>query len=952
MRTLRNIFAIIALLSAASCAVDNVDAPSYGVNSSDVVTVLGRMTRFDDKDVTTRGVKDENEAKLTSMAVAIFPVKEDGTALAGPCAYWQYTDNQAELLFEINRTVNSFNRNARYAMYVFCNMPELEDFGIGSTLDDMLTTAQEVKGIDIPTNGFPMIGSLGDTFSTALDRDNQLFILSPTKNNQANGELVAPTVAKPKADGSGWGDPQTQTLLTIPMKAMFAKVNFSIEVRPDQTIEGNYSPQFTLDGYTVNNVPSKVDFNSASNSDTEVLSDGYSLNNADRTTAVGANKINFSFYLPERLLTPATTWDEYDYPFGKGSDIRDEDLVYRQRYKSMLLSEQQKATNIVISGRFRDHQNHSWDVDYTIYLGADNYGDFNILRNSEYNNYVTIRGIQSSSDMSDKEGAISIDHRVNVTRTQPAIISLRREVLLDSHFEVRPLRVRKSEIGDVEGINAVKVEVLNPGSADTKTGTWWMRLERSFGDGTLAGSPEATVNGQPTTIYIDSDPNSPSYGKRKFFTYNLIDGVDANATDATLKNSTEVILPLTDDTECCWIYIDECTETGDGIRAGQIKVTYGSLSGSTFTPANNASYPDVTYIINQRKLFDVTGPSGRDYHIEYEEEYLHNFDADDNYGETEYDGMEWGLDGLQLSYADNSDGDGHFSVIAKSGDSWINDIIDGFMNYFISSLNSFYDFYVKKHDSGVMSIESNLHDRKGWDFCNEIIQVANGYGYNVPAAKPENTIDVLALNEKPKSAIEYCYNKNKRNANGQVAWTGNTANLNWYLPAIDEIEDIVMSKYGGGLYTYSRFIDFQGQYYWSSQPAFNKNLLHYNAAVIWRISAEYDYYIDDVLRARATRVVYDSSFHEESSSVTGIYEVIHLRGTGSNDKTPYNLEELLKTQNSISYNYTYNGGFLGMETIRDTRTFTKSDLISRKPGNQLRNEKNRVRCVRKVATQQ
>jgi hypothetical protein len=312
--------------------------------------------------------------------------------------------------------------------------------------------------------------------------------------------------------------------------------------------------------------------------------------------------------------------------------------------------------------------------------------------------------------------------------------------------------------------------------------------------------------------------------------------------------------------------------------------------------------------------------------------------------------MEWGLEGLQLSYPDNRNGDGHFAVIADSGDDWISDIIDGFMNYFISTLNSFYDFYIKKHDSGIMSNEQNLHDRKGWDFCNEIIQVANGYGYNVPAAKPENAIDVLALNEKPKSAVEYCYNKNKRNANGQVAWqdangTSHSENLVWYLPAIDEIEDIVMSTYGGGLYTYARFIDFQGEYYWSSQPSFNQNLLHYNAAVIWRITADYDYYTDDELRARATRVVYDSSFHEESSSVTGIYEIVHLRGSGSNNTTIYNLEELLKTQESVSYTYSYNTGIVSSKT--DTRTFDKSDLISRMPGNQLRTEKNRIRCVRK-----
>ena len=926
MRYTQYIASFVALIFATACTIDDVDR-TINQSSSDNVTVIGRMTRFTDCDVATRGVKDQDEAKLTSMALAIFPVNEDGKALAGNCAYYQYSDNQQELLFTIDRVSANFTRDARYVMYIFCNMPGMGDFGEGHSLDAMLASFYDVEGLNIPENGFPMIGSLGDTFSTKFEKDNQVFILAPSVGT----ELGLPLIDDKKKD-----------LLTIPMKAMYAKVNFTIEVRPDQTIEGNYSPQFTLESYTVNNVPSTVDFSNATNSDTEVLSGSYSLNNADRNTAVGANKINFSFYLPERLLTPTTTWDQYEYPFGKGSAIRDEDLIYRQRYKGMLLSDAQEATNIVIKGRFRDHQNHHWNVSYNIYLGEDNYGNFDIRRNYEYNNYVTIRGIQNSSDMSDEQDAISIDHRVTIERTQPAIISLRREVLLDSHFEVRPLRVRASEVED-SNINAVKVEVVDP------TTTNWMRLERSFGDGTPAGSPETTVNGQATSIYIDSNPNSASYGKRKFFTYNLIDGVNANTTDATLKNSTSVILPLTDATECCWIYIDECTEVGDAVRSGIVKVSYGSYDGTTFTPANNANYPDVQYIINQRKLFQVTGV--KTYNIEYEEEYLHNFDADDDFGQTDYEGMQWGLDGVQLSYADNSNGDGHFSVIASSGDSWINNIIDGFMNYFISSLNSFYDFYVKKHDSGVMSIESNLHDRKGWDFCNEIIQVVNGYGYNVPTAKPENSIDELSLDEKPKSAIEYCYNKNKRNNKGEVVWstgtnTYNQSQLNWYLPAIDEMEDIVMSNYGSGLKTYARFLDFQNKFYWSSQPAFNKNLLHYNAAVVWRISANYDFYTDDVLRARATRVGYNTAFYEESSSVEGYREVVHLRGSGTNDKTTYNLETILQSQDLVSYSYNYNTGIFSSST--GTMTFDKSDLITRKAGNMLRTSYARVRCVRKA----
>lgn len=924
MRYTRFITALAAFLVATSCAVDDVDSAMSGVNSSDAVTVLGRITRFDDKTVDSRGVKDENEAKLTSMAMAIFPVKEDGSGLAGNCVYYQYSANQQELLFTIERGTN-YTYNQPYVMYVFVNMPGMEGFGQGSTLAEMMEVVYNVENLNIPENGFPMMGSLGDTFSTTFDKDNQTFILSPT---DSNNHLVAPTVGG-----------TTQNLLTIPMKAMYAKVNFTIEVRPDQQIEGNYSPQFTMKEYKVNNVPSTVDFSNGTNSDTNVLADSFSLPISGNTVASGANKINFTFYLPERLLNPATSADKYDYPFPaladgdkdeNGNGIRDEDEVYRQRFKSQLLGSDQKATNIVISGTFRDHQNHYWDVDYTIYLGEDNYGDFNIKRNSEYNNYVTIRGIQSSDDMSDNADGIAIDHRVNVARTQPAIISLRRETLLDSHFEVRPLRIRKSDVENVDpNINAVQVEVVNP------TTTTWMRIERSFGDGTLATANDRK-NSNGESFYI-TDANSPSYGKRRYFTYDLINGTVA--TNHPLTESTTVVVPLSEADECVWIYVDECTEAGDGVRAGIIRVTYGNLNGSTFTPTTDAAYPVVNYTINQRKLFEVTYGDNT-YYIEYEEEYLHNFDADDNYGSTEYDGMAWGLNGLQLSH--------QYKAYFATG------IFANIMNWLMDSelaVAPYYDFYLTRD---INNTDAERRDNSGYDFCSEIIQTVNGSG-NINTDTDDN-IDVLPLNQQPQSAIEYCYNKNKRNSNGQVAWqdadgTAHQENLNWYLPAIDEIENIMSSTYtyeGETYNTYSRFLDFQGKPYWSSQPAFLRGLGHYY--LFDTVDQTADYYFDDKSSARATKIIYNNTtqqYENMSSGVDGYAQIMDiykpLTGT-SNDPVIVTV-----TNDDFTYTTTHTGvSWSGIQTKTFSVTVDKMTDKDAHPGNMLRASKARIRCVRKM----
>lgn len=906
MRYTRYIAALVALVVATACTVDPFDFPTMETpdSSRDAVTVMGRITRFEDKDVATRGVKNEDEAKLTSMALALFPVKSDGSGLDGNCVYYQYSANQQELLFTIERGSN-YNYDTPYAMYVFCNMPGMSGFKQGTTLEEMMSAFYNVENLNIPENGFPMMGSLGDTFSTTFDKDNQVFILSPT---DAQGKLVAPTVGG-----------ETKNLLTIAMKAMYAKVNFTIQVKADQQIEGNYSPQFSMSGYTINNVPSKVDFSNVTNSDTEVLTGGYKLPVSGNTVASGANSIKFSFYLPERLLSPATSAENYQYPLGKNgatvngySNIRDEDKKYAQRFKSKLLSGDQKATHIVIDGEFRDHQNHYWDVTYTIYLGEDNYSDFNIVRNSEYNNYITIRGIQSSSDMSDNATAISIDHRVSVERTQPAIISLRRETLLDSHFEVRPLRIRKSDVGEVGGINAVKVEVLDPST------TKWMRLERSFGDGNSTNDP---TNSKGESIYIND--GGVSNGKRRYFTTNLVSG-STNATDATLANSTEVVVPLNDADECVWIYVDECTEAGDGVRVGIIRITYGTLNGSTFTATTNSAFPVVNYTINQRKLFKVVYDANNDntlanseraYYIEFEEEYLHNFDADDYYGSTEFEGMKWGLDGVVLSHTNEA-------LFFDSSGSWFGNIVNSVINSVKnnSGVKPLYDFYVKSHDASAVSGNPTMSEYNGYNFCSNVISYVNSGADET--ADEDDYITTLALNQQPKSAVEYCYNRNKRDNNGNVT------SVVWYLPAVDEIEEIVTSKYidsdNAVKPTYARFKEFQEQFYWASQPAYIRNRARYEG---WVADSNGAYFYDDVERARSTSVSYSgSTYIPTASGVTGYDEGLLISAEWFGASVTHTF-------------YKEVGQTLGGEALK---------TMKRQDGNRSRSEKNRIRCVRKM----
>ena len=952
MKFTHYIVAVLSFIAMTACTAEDMKSPTANMQSEDVVKVIGRVTRFTDHDVTGRAAKEGDEGKITSIAMAIFQVKDDGTGLFdGNCKYYAHSE-EGGLTFNIDRSSDGLNipKNKRFAIYVFANIPGMKDLENGASLETMLKISTEVKGIDIPENGFPMIGSLGDTFSTSFDKDGEEFILAPTSNGNDNGDLVAPTVG---------GVPQN--VLTIPMKALYAKMNFTISVRPDQqAVEGKEPPKFTLLNYQVKNVPNAIDSDNDTNPDgaSYVITSCNGLAFDGSKEASGANTINFSFYLPERYLDPEGT---FEYPFEKGTystqvdsdqnGYRDEDEKYMQRYKCMLLREGQYATNIVISGRYLDHQNHQYDVDYTIYLGKDNYGNFDILRNYEYNNYITIRGIQTTNDMSGNNSVVSIDYRVNVTRTQPAIISLRRETLLDSHFEVRPLRVIPTGEGVDNEINAVRIMVKNPTTTD------WMRLERSAGVGTTYAGK---TNASGESIYITAD--GASKGKRRYFTHNLVTGDNKGTYDYPLNESHTVDLPLAFTEgenpqpipECCWIYVDENLAEGDDVRTGEIIVTYGKLEGTEFTPTSSPEFPKLEYVINQRNLFNVTYDN-RSYNIEYHEEYLHNYDAEDDYGQTDYEGMQWGLPNTQLSYTypaiylETSGSDNIFDDWGGNTDEAKNAVIQLALK--LITVDPKYDFYLTRDN-----VNTNLtrRDHAGYAFSSEIIQHVNGKGnYNNDNI---DNIDILALNKKSNSAIEYCYNKNKRNAEGHVVWEDeskeggyNVDNFDWYLPSIDEIEEIVQSEYesdNNAVHkTYARFIEFQNKFYWSSQPSYIPYYLHFNRynwypIVGWgdRLSEDVEgyYYIDDTENARATKVNIKGKDAEGN-------DVIEIPSSAASTHKSYKNGIFYLSNGVVGSDKKVNKTLvLGQENIENTNYHN----ILEYPGNMPRTTMARVRCVR------
>ena len=871
MRLSRYITAILAIFIAASCTIDTTDdLPIVSGGGSDCQFKFeARATRFDDYNVTTRANKTAEEAYVSSMALVVFPV-EDGKIQ--PCISYARLSGD-NLTFTIDRKQLRESLKAAgqdedkydgvpFALYVFANMDLPATFGDLSDeqkkLDWYLKEYyhQNTNGIRRPQNGFPMYGSLGDFVTPGAD--GKKFILMPKVG--AGKADVLPTVDGTPSD-----------YIPIPMTALYAKHSFSIRIEPDQELNEGIIPMFTMTGYKVYNIPAGAEIDWSADSKnmeengSEVLSNEASV--VVNGQAISNATIDFEFYLPERLLDPATSAEKFKYPFGKDgstvegyNNVREEDKRYCQRYKKQLLGDNQKATYIVISGQFRNHQGHTYDVDYTIYLGADNYGDFNIKRNAHYINKIVLRGITASSDQSVNQDGFFVDHRVNVERSLPIIVNLQRETKLDSHFEVRPLRIRYP-LADGESLPAgakVTVEV----EAKTKTDdAKWVRLEHK-------NSAE------------EGDATYCTNGKRRYFTTNLVTFTlqdTGSKIEITLNGAKQ---------ETVWIYIDQCDYydgqtvgevTYDDSRQAIISVTYEDASGKQephkYTLNQYTLYPVKTTRLPSDVQGSATASGDFTYYIEHEEEYLYNFDSDDNYGQTEQAGMKWGLEDIQLS----SIGDA-FYLSHSVGGAWT-DVIGDYSTRTSQAFNTLspkpkYDFYLirdiryimgEHFDTQLLKPETNkygdilnIHNFDGYKL-NTIIRdyILSNYRDNEKAK-----IEAIALDEKPKSAFAYCYNKNKRNKEGIVE------TIEWYLPAIDEIEDIAENAYGdfGTV--------FQGNLYWSCQPAYDYitvALQRYRYPLFSWQKVEGNifyggYFADDVDRARATRVKLSEGKYEETIS--------------------------------------------------------------------------------------
>lgn len=182
-----------------------------------------------------------------------------------------------------------------------------------------------------------------------------------------------------------------------------------------------------------------------------------------------------------------------------------------------------------------------------------------------------------------------------------------------------------------------------------------------------------------------------------------------------------------------------------------------------------------------------------------------------------------------------------FIEIAYSEEFWGNDYTE---TIYMEQFEEYLDYYDPLEEYNT----PNIYEGLAWG-CNGI---ATGAGYdnyhdglnatNTIITKAKQT--TLTLYDNPRSAAEYCYNRNYRNSVGTVS------SKKWFLPGIRQME-FALTEF------YSKYPEFQQYYYWSSAPAKYKQLF---------ITYE------ESTRARATKVMEGKYAESGSTDASNNYE--------------------------------------------------------------------------------
>lgn len=602
--------------------------------------------------------------------------------------------------------------------------------------------------------------------------DLEQFVYRPASGTVSTGLPAEgmPMVGVRTLDLTG-GTPENDR--QVELTALMARIDVTIQL--DSEVQDGNLPAFYLMDWTARNLPTQVAFTAPDAGGRTGWTEAWTTQSnvsLQRTIYNRNGQISFTFYMyeniqqPEWKIDPGEEWANPNVDPATLTDAEREKALYpdgvskTQRQRYKPYLAHADAASIVLHGFYMTYNGAAYEVRYTLYLGANHTNDFSVKRNHQYKNDITIKGLTAQDS---ETGEYTLDARVNVEEEDNEYyIAMLRERNHDAHFCITPMDVYLFAPESVNPTMEVILGEVPEGSEtpDPATVPDWVRLERIAAADMAAG----TVSESGFTAYAQGGSHL-AVGTP----WTAGNGKRAFFTRGMLKAGGALYgntrTTIQDSRDRVYFYIDENLVLQN--RSATVTMIYKE---------NGVEKRRRTLLLEQAHLLPVAMRDGGTLYMEQYEEYLDHYDPLDEYATDQiYDGLPWA------------------------------DLNSGLEDMWIDQLTR----------DAVLGQPSNSYDPPG--------QVFNdGYPYTSFVIYRSNQ-GVMTLNDRPRSAFEYCFNRNKRNANGTVTtsyqfydrWLLDdfyeeiTNESKWFLPGIRQMED-ALTQY------YTTFGEFQTDYYWSS----------------------------------------------------------------------------------------------------------------------------------------
>ncbi len=542
---------------------------------------------------------------------------------------------------------------------VFTQMSGVQIYAIANISGDHFNT-KWTPGGDIQTGRLQDGEWVKSDFTITNRADLESWVYAPVLRTEEGTDVNhLPKAGMPMAGTVGNVDlSKTSGNLTVNMKAMMARVDITVQLNPNQMSRDGQLPVMTIREYGIMNMPTMVPLVPPTGADEDNVTSYPVVSSLTVPVNVTINKdsapVHFSYYTYENIQLPNPkgvnsqveqlpdgTWK---YPEGITTDEE------KQRWKPNI-AKKDRASALVLKGSYTTHQNLTYNAQFTVYMGKNAVNNFEVRRNMQYKNNISVRGLDYVRNSSDN--VYTYDGRVNVVTDNPLYLAVVNERKVDAHASALPMDVwlllREPE--DADQLEQKQVGHESTVTVTIPDGVDWIRMERVIPRAEMHAADYAAGTGiQP---YFTTDMFTRVATSKSL----TVDGGDVNSGGSRSR---------------IYFYIDEnVTPDASGDipdRFAEIRIRYERKENGAVVDTRER-----TLEIEQRGLVHVDGDwvgnggsptAAIDTYMEYYEEYLEHNDPLDQHlqpGEL-YEGLSWGLRGVDTRSAFGLVGNEYYQV--------------------------------------------------------------------------------------------------------------------------------------------------------------------------------------------------------------------------------------------------------------------------------------------------